>query len=107
MTWTAVWVALALLFNGGLWHFQGSQKMDKFHHLKVGLGVVLAFVGVRMLLAHTAYKIDTRVSLGVVVLSLAVSVVASLLRPKRPLHFAGPSGLGVLRDGGEPAAGAG
>ena len=52
--------------------------------LRVGFTVfVLANVGVKMLLAHTAWKIDTLVSLGVVVLILAVSVVASLLRPKR------------------------
>jgi len=57
--------------------------MDKFHYLKIGLGVVLTFVGVKMLLAHTAYKIDTLVALGVVVLVLTVSMVLSLLRPKQ------------------------
>lgn len=79
-------------------YFALAGVMDKFHYLKVGLGVVLAFVGVKMLLAHTAYKIDTLVSLGIVVLILAISVAASLLRPKRPVHFAGPSGPEVLRD---------
>ena len=64
-------------------YFALAGVMDKFHYLKVGLGVVLAYVGVKMLLAHTAWKIDTLVSLGVVALILAVSVVASLLRPKR------------------------
>jgi tellurite resistance protein TerC len=57
--------------------------MDKFHYLKIGLGVVLTFVGVKMILAHTAWKIDTLVSLGVIVLILATSVVMSLLRPKK------------------------
>jgi tellurite resistance protein TerC len=57
--------------------------MDKFHYLKIGLGVVLAFVGVKMILAHTAWKIDTLVSLGVIVLILTTSVVWSLLKPKR------------------------
>ena len=57
--------------------------MDKFHYLKIGLGVVLTFVGVKMLLAHTAWAIDTHVSLGVIVLILAASVVLSLLRPKK------------------------
>src|SRR5512146_46647 len=28
--WTAVWVVLALLFNGGVWHFYGSQKALEF-----------------------------------------------------------------------------
>ncbi|HOX55949.1 MAG TPA: TerC family protein [Candidatus Paceibacterota bacterium] len=70
-------------------YFALAGVMDKFHYLKIGLGAVLAFVGVKMLLAHTAYKIDTLVSLGVVALILAVSVVASLLRPARPVVFAG------------------
>ena len=64
-------------------YFALAGVMDKFHYLKVGLGVVLAFVGVKMLLAHSPYKLDTLVSLGVIVTVLAVSVVASWLRPKR------------------------
>jgi tellurite resistance protein TerC len=71
-------------------YFALAGVMDKFHYLKVGLGVILSFVGVKMMLAHTAYKIDTLLSLGVVILILAVSVVASLLRPKRPVHFTEP-----------------
>ena len=71
-------------------YFALAGVMDKFHYLKIGLGVVLAFVGVKMLLAHTAYKIDTLVSLGVVVVMLAASVVMSLLRPKKPLISALP-----------------
>ncbi len=57
--------------------------MDKFHYLKIGLGVVLTFVGVKMLLGHTAWKIDTLVSLGVIVAVLATSIIVSLLRPKK------------------------
>ena len=64
-------------------YFALAGVMDKFHYLKIGLGVVLAFVGVKMVLAHTAYKIDTLVSLGVIVLILATSVVWSLLKPRR------------------------
>ncbi len=63
-------------------YFALAGVMDKFHYLKVGLGVVLAFVGVKMLLAHSPWKIDTLVSLGVIVAILAASVVMSLLRPK-------------------------
>jgi len=63
-------------------YFALAGVMDKFHYLKIGLGVVLTFVGVKMVLAHTAWKIDTLVSLGVIVLVLTVSVVMSLLRPK-------------------------
>jgi len=64
-------------------YFALAGVMDKFHYLKIGLGVVLSFVGVKMLLAHTAWKIDTLVSLGVIVLILATSVVWSLLKPKK------------------------
>jgi tellurite resistance protein TerC len=63
-------------------YFALAGVMDKFHYLKIGLGVVLTFVGVKMLLAHTAWKIDTLVSLGVIVVILSTSVVLSLLRPK-------------------------
>jgi tellurite resistance protein TerC len=64
-------------------YFALAGVMDKFHYLKIGLGVVLTFVGVKMLLAHTALKIDTLVSLGVIVLILATSVVWSLVKPKK------------------------
>jgi len=73
-------------------YFAMARIMDKFHYLKIGLGVVLAFIGVKMLLAHTAYKIDTLVALGVVVLILTVSMVMSLLRPKKIVPFEGASG---------------
>lgn len=63
-------------------YFALAGVMDKFHYLKFGLGAVLTFVGIKMLLAHTAWKIDTLVSLGVIVLILATSVVWSLLKPK-------------------------
>jgi tellurite resistance protein TerC len=63
-------------------YFVLAGVMHKFHYLKVGLGVVLAFVGVKMLLGHSPYKIDTLVSLGVVAGVLAISVIASLLRPQ-------------------------
>ena len=53
--------------------------------LALGLGVVLTFVGVKMLLAHSPWKLDTLLSLGVIVLILAVSMVMSLLRPKKTI----------------------
>jgi tellurite resistance protein TerC len=63
-------------------YFALAGVMDKFHLLKMGLGVVLTFVGVKMLLGHTEYKINTVVSLGVIVAVLSASVVASLIWPK-------------------------
>ena len=78
-------------------YFALAGVMDKFHYLKIGLGVVLTFVGVKMILAHTAWKIDTLVSLGVIVLILATSVVMSLLRPKKAKHVVPNPGPGMLK----------
>jgi len=78
-------------------YFALAGVMDKFHYLKIGLGVVLTFVGVKMILAHTAWKIDTLVSLGVIVLILATSVVMSLLRPKKAKHVVPNPGPSVLK----------
>jgi tellurite resistance protein TerC len=64
-------------------YFALAGVLDKFHYLKIGLGVVLSFVGVKMLLSHSPWKLDTLVSLGVIVFTLAASVVMSLLRPKK------------------------
>lgn len=61
-------------------YFVLAGMVEKFHYLRMGLGVVLGFVGVKMLLAHTAYRIDTLVALAVVAGVLAMTIVASLLR---------------------------
>jgi tellurite resistance protein TerC len=64
-------------------YFALAGVIHKFHYLKLGLGIVLMFVGVKMLLAHTVFKIPTGLSLAVIGLILAVSVVASLARAKQ------------------------
>ena len=55
---------------------------DRFHLLPYGLALVLAFIGSKMLLIDVL-KIPVLVSLGVVVAIIAVTVVASLLRPAK------------------------
>ena len=63
-------------------YFLLAGVMDLFIYLRYGLGVVLSFVGVKMLLADI-YKIPIGLSLAVVAGVLAISIVASLLaRPK-------------------------
>ncbi|MBW4891009.1 TerC/Alx family metal homeostasis membrane protein [Mucilaginibacter sp. HMF5004] len=59
--------------------------IDKFHYLKVGLAVLLAFIGVKMLAGEYAEHIGltTMNSLLVILLILVISVVASLLFPKK------------------------
>ncbi len=53
-------------------------RHGKFHLLKVGLSLVLVFVGAKMLLAGV-YQIPIWISLGVVAVLLAGSMVASLI----------------------------
>ena len=60
-------------------YFALAGVMGKFHYLKVGLSLVLVFVGGKMLLAGI-YKIPILASLGVIVALLAGSIVVSLLR---------------------------
>lgn len=64
-------------------YFALAGVIDRFHYLKIGLGIVLAFVGAKMILGHTPWKIDTAVALGVIVAVLAVSVLASVVWPRR------------------------
>lgn len=56
--------------------------MGLFRYLKLGLAVVLVFVGVKMMLVDV-YKVPILVSLGVVFGVLAISVLASVLIPSR------------------------
>jgi tellurite resistance protein TerC len=65
-------------------YFVLAGAIEKFHYLHLGLGLVLSFVGMKMLLAHSGlFKIPTAVALGVVAGILILSVVASLLKPKQ------------------------
>jgi tellurite resistance protein TerC len=59
--------------------------IDKFHYLKVGLAVLLAFIGLKMLAANYVDRIGltTGRSLLVILGILVVSVVASLAFPKK------------------------
>jgi tellurite resistance protein TerC len=61
-------------------YFLLANMIGRFRYLNVGLAVVLVFVGVKMTISDF-YKIPVAVSLGVIVLTLAVAVVASLLHP--------------------------
>lgn len=64
-------------------YFMLSGVMDKFYYLKTGLAVVLTFVGVKMLLTDTAFKIPIGASLGVIAGVLGIAVIASLIRSRR------------------------
>jgi tellurite resistance protein TerC len=77
-------------------YFVLAGVIDKFHYLKLGLAVVLTFVGVKMVLIDV-FKIPTFVSLLVVASIITLSVIASLIRDRR-LHSSGEGG-----EGGNPA----
>ncbi len=65
-------------------YFLLAGVIERFVYLKVGLALVLAFVGVKMVIIDL-YKIPVAVSLGVVATLLAGSAVVSLLYgPRSP-----------------------
>jgi tellurite resistance protein TerC len=58
--------------------------IEKFHYLKVGLSILLTFIGLKMLLANFAEKIGltTGNSLLIILGILTISIVSSLIFPK-------------------------
>ena len=61
-------------------YFLLAGVLDRFHYLKVGLSLVLVFVGLKML-ASDVLSVPIGVSLGAIAALIGGSVVASLLRP--------------------------
>lgn len=68
--------------------FLVAALLDRFHYLKIGLAVVLAFVGVKMIVEtyfHLGDLYKTQLvlgSLGFIAVTLTVSIVASMRRPR-------------------------
>ena len=71
-------------------YFLLSNVMGMFAYLKLGISFVLAFVGVKMLLADTRFEIPVQFSLGVIFGTLLISITISILMDKR----GGKSGQG-------------
>jgi tellurite resistance protein TerC len=71
--------AFAILGLRSLYFLLGGMQ-GKFRYLNVGLGVILAFVGVKMLLIGEPFEVHlpTFVSLGFIAVVITVAVVASL-----------------------------
>lgn len=63
-------------------YFALAGIMDKFHYLKIGLSMILIFIGFKMLIIDI-YKIPIGYSLGVIAIILTASVVLSLAKPKK------------------------
>lgn len=62
-------------------YFLLAKSMDRFHHLKTGLAVVLAFVGIKMCISPF-YKLPIIVSLTFILAVLAGAMVTSLAWPQ-------------------------
>lgn len=63
-------------------YFALAGIMTLFHYLKIGLSAILGFVGVKMLIVDL-YKIPIVISLSVVAGLLLVSILASVIWPKK------------------------
>ena len=76
--------AFAILGLRSLYFLLGGMQ-GKFRYLNVGLGVILAFVGMKMLLIGEPFEVHlpTYVSLGFIAVVITVAVVASLAADKR------------------------
>jgi tellurite resistance protein TerC len=76
--------AFAILGLRNLYFLLADAK-DRFHYLSAGLGFVLMWIGVKMILPaiNHDWKVPPLVSLVIVLSILTISVVASLLRTKR------------------------
>jgi tellurite resistance protein TerC len=81
--------AMAILGLRAL-YFLLSSASDQLVHLNVGLGVILGFVGVKMLISEWVH-IPTALSLGFIAIALVVTVMASL-RTTRRLEAAAAEG---------------
>jgi len=58
-------------------YFVVARLMDRFVYLRIGLAFVLGFVGLKMIVAKY-FSVPTLISLGIIVLILAITVVISV-----------------------------
>ena len=67
-------------------YFMLAGAMDLFHLLKYGLGIVLVFVGLKMVYLNHLYDghFPISISLAVIVGTIAATIALSLMFPKRP-----------------------
>lgn len=63
-------------------YFALAGVMNLFHYLKVGLSIILSFIGVKMLISDF-YHMPTTIALGVVAGVLIISVIASIIWPEK------------------------
>ena len=71
-------------------YFLLAGIVHRFVYLKYGLSVILVFVGAKMI-ADKFVHVPIPVSTGFIIVSLGISIAASLLHPPRPEHVADES----------------
>ena len=81
-------------------YFLLADLREKFSLLQQGLAVILAYVGVKMLIAEW-YHIPTFVSLGVIAVVLAVAIWLSIRKDARAAAAAEAAGAPAGRAGGD------
>jgi tellurite resistance protein TerC len=90
-------------------YFLLAGVVEKFHYLKVGLAVVLTFIGVKMVLPmFVDWHIPTGIALGIVGAVLLGSVAASLMWPRkaeRDIDVSLPEGFDAPFENLEPGPG--
>jgi tellurite resistance protein TerC len=91
-------------------YFMLAGLLDRFHYLNKGLAIILAFIGVKLifqashkLISPSIPEIPSPISLAVIVVVLAASVVFSLRRPA-PLHLPPAAQEETTASGSDPAA---
>jgi tellurite resistance protein TerC len=101
--------AFALLGLRALF-FLVKGLLDRLVYLSTGLSVILAFIGVKLVLhwahtdlSHAVPEIGTPVSLAVIVLVLAITTVASLLKIRKDPDAQAHAGSVRVRSVAEPA----
>jgi tellurite resistance protein TerC len=63
-------------------YFLLAKLVDRFIYLKIGVGILLGFIGCKMIAADV-FRIPNWISLGVIITVLAVTITASMIATKR------------------------
>lgn len=104
--------AFAILGLRALYFLLGGMQ-DKLRYLHYGLGGILAFVGVKMMITFTAEQFEwpsedfhfpTFLSLGIIAAILAVTVATSLMADRREQAALGAGGPGGTSAGSDPGS---
>jgi tellurite resistance protein TerC len=66
-------------------YFLLAKLMDRFVYLKIGLGFVLGFIGVKMMISHYIF-VPTLLSLAVVLSIIVVTITMSIVATNRNHH---------------------